>query len=644
MNGAPYTVLGVMPASFDLDATSEELWTPIAFTPERRRMHDEHFLSVYGRLKHGATPERALAELEAVAVRIRRDFASDIVRLQFSMAPYRDQFIGNYRARLFILMGAVAVVLLIACGNVANLLLARGSARAREIAIRTAIGAGRGRLVRQLLTESVVLGALAAAVGVALAYGIVRAVIAWSPPGIPRLDQARVDPIALAFAAGVALVSSILCGLAPALRLSRGAGASQLRDGGRGATGGGFRDRVRAGLVVGEVAMSLLLLVGAGLLIRSALALQRVDLGFNPAGVMTARFTLPEQTYADPAREAELLRRVGEAARQIPGVTAAAVSSFAAMGGGGGSNGLVPEGTGAYDRNRIIQSTLRLTTSDFFPAMGTRIVRGRAFTEDDRANSQRVMIVSETLAARAFPGRDPIGKRISCCDATPDGGPAWKVVVGVAADIRSSGPAVAPRPEFYLPWAQAPTPAWGWFRTFYVVARTGGDPVRLAQPLRQMMTRIDPDVPLFDLRTMDERLVGTLATARFNMLLLSMLGGIGLLLAASGIYGIVSYLVGQRTKEIGVRMALGATASSVVALLVRQSMKPVALGAAIGVVAALGATEVLASQLFQVSRTDPLTIVVVTATLIVVALVASAIPARRAAAIEPTRALGGDLS
>jgi hypothetical protein len=248
------------------------------------------------------------------------------------------------------------------------------------------------------------------------------------------------------------------------------------------------------------------------------------------------------------------------------------------------------------------------------------------------------MIVSETLAARAFPGQDPIGKRIQCCDG-PDSPTAWKVVIGVAGDIHSRGPAVAPLPEFYLPWAQAPKDAWGWFRTFYVIARTSGDPTRLAPQLRDAMGRIDPDVPLFDLRTMDERLVGTLATARFNTLLLSMLGGIGLLLAASGIYGIVSYLVGQRTQEIGVRMALGATAASVVALLIRQSMKPVAIGAMLGVAAALGATEVLTSQLFQVSRTDPLTIVVVTATLIVVALVASAVPARRAATIEPTRAL-----
>jgi putative ABC transport system permease protein len=640
LNAAPYTVIGIMPASFDLTADSEELWTPVAFTPERRRMHDEHYLMVYGRLKPGVTRERALAQLDPVARRISRDFASQLASsgVTFAMMPFRDQLVGDYRSRLFILMAAVGVVLLIACGNVANLLLARGSARTREMAIRTAIGAGRWRIVRQLLTESVVLGVAAAGVGVLLAHAMVRGVVAWSPPDIPRLERAQVDPLALGFAAFVALASSILCGIAPALRLAREVQGG-LRDGRRGATGGGFRDRVRAGLIVAEVALSILLLVGAGLLIRSAVALQRVNPGFDPAGVFTARFTLPEQSYADPAREADVLRRFGEAAGQVHGVTAAAVSSYAAMGSGGGTNGLVADGREGFDRTKLIQSILRVTTADFFPAMRTPIVKGRAFSDDDRADGQRVMIINQTLAARAFPGQDPIGKRISCCEAAPDGGPSWKVVIGVAGDIRSRGPATAPDPEFYLPWTQVPKDAWNWFRTFYIIARTDGDPMRLLSPLREAMARIDPDIALFDVRTLDQRLSGAQATARFNTLLLSLLGSIGLLLAASGIYGVVSYLVSQRTQEIGVRMALGATTASVVRLILKQSLKPVALGAAIGVVGALAATRVLASQLFEVSSTDPLTIGVVGATLILVALVASAVPARRAASIDPTRAL-----
>jgi putative ABC transport system permease protein len=638
MNGVPYAIIGIMPPAFDLTTDSAELWTPIAFSPERRRMHDEHFLMVVGRLKAEMTRERALAELEAVAVRIRRDYASQVSTLEFRMMPYTEQFVGNYRARLYVLMAAVAVVLLIASGNVANLLLARGAARAREIAIRAALGAGRWRIVRQLLTESVVLGMVAAFIGVLLAHAALRAVIAWSPPGIPRLEQARLDPIALGFAAFVALLSSISCGVAPALRLARGPVQGGLHEGQRGTTAGGFRDRIRAGLIVGEVAMSLLLLVGAGLLIRSAIAMQRVNPGFDPAGVITARFTLPEQTYADPEREADLLRRLGETVRQSPGVSAAAVTSYVAMGGGGGTNGLVPEGPG-FDRSHFIPSVLRVTTSDFFQTMRTPILKGRAFTDDDRLHGRLVMIISATLANQAFPGQDPIGKRIACCESLPDGSPSWKVVIGVAGDIRSRGPAIAPEAEFYLPWSQTPKDAWNWFRTFYVVARTDGDGERLVPTLRGAMARIDPNVPLFDVRTLDQRLAGTLATSRFNTLLLSLLGAIGLILAATGIYGVVAYLVSQRTQEIGVRMALGATERQVVRLILGQAMKPVALGAIVGIGAALVASRAIASQLFEVSRTDPLTITMVAAMLIAAALVASVVPARRAAAIDPTRAL-----
>jgi putative ABC transport system permease protein len=305
------------------------------------------------------------------------------------------------------------------------------------------------------------------------------------------------------------------------------------------------------------------------------------------------------------------------------------------MGGGGGSNGLVPEGKQPTAAN-LIQSTLRVITPGFFTTMGVPIVKGRNFSDDDRAGGQRVMIVSARLAAVAFPGQDPIGKRITCCESGPT---ALKVIVGVAGDIRSRGPAVAPVPEFYLPLAQVPDVAWSWNRTMYVLVRTTGDPAALVRPLNAAVMRVDRDLPLFDARTMEGRLAGALATARFNMRLLTLLGVIGLVLAATGIYGVIAYFVSQRTQEIGVRIALGATAASVVRLILGQALRPVAIGAAIGVVAALAATRVLASQLFGVSRTDPLTIAVVVATLIGVALVASAVPARRAAAVDPTRAL-----
>jgi len=643
MNGSNYEVIGVMPASFDLRTDAEELWTPVAFTPEQKVMHDEHFLSVYGRLRPGVSRERAQAEFDSVAARVRREYPRDASELVYTTTRFSDQFVGDYRTRLSVLLGAVGVVLLIACGNVANLLLARGAARGREIAVRTALGAGRWRIVRQLLTESVVLALIAAVGGVLLAGWFLGAVVAWSPPGIPRIEQARIDPIALGFAVLMALVSSIVSGLAPALRLARADIQRALRDGARGATGGGLRDRLRSGLIAAEVALSLLLLFGAGLLIRSAIALHHVNPGFDPHGVLTARVTLPDASYSDASQIAATFRHMADDASALPGVTHAAVSSWTAMGPGGGTNGLLPEGRGEPVLRNLIPSTLRVITPGFFQTMRVAIVRGRAFDERDRRGGLRVMIVSETLAARAFPGQDPIGKRIGCCEQTPDGQPVWKVIVGVARDIRSRGPAEAPRPEFYLPLDQAPDDAWRWInRTMYIAARTEGDPASLIQPLKSVVARIDRDLPLFNVRLMDERLARALAGARFNTLLLSLLGAVGLLLAASGIYGVVAYFVSQRTREIGVRIALGATRGAVVRLVLVQAMRPVVVGAIVGLASAFAASRVLTSQLFQVSRTDPLTITVVAATLVFVALVASAMPARRAAAVDPTRALQAD--
>jgi putative ABC transport system permease protein len=634
MNGVEYRIIGVMPASFDLTSDGEELWTPIAFTPAQRAMHDEHYLSVFGRLKPGITRQQVQGQLDAVAARLRHDFPHDDETVSFGTVPFAEQFVGDVRQRLLTLLAAVGLVLLIACGNVANLLLARGAARAREIAVRTALGAGQGRIVRQLLTESLTIALCAAGAGLLLARAFLAAVIAWSPHDVPRLDQARIDPIALAFAIAIAIVSSVICGLAPALRASRRDLQGGLRDGGRGSTGG-LRDRLRGGLIVAEVALSLLLLVGAGLLIRSAIALQHTSTGFDSRGVLSARLTLPETSYTKPARIVETLRRINDAAAAVPGVSSAAITSYAAMGGGGGTNGLVPEGREPVAAN-FINSTLRVITPSFFATMGVPIVKGRNFNDGDRAGGQGVMIISARLAAVAFPGQDPIGKRIGCCVAGPE---ALRVVVGVAGDIRSRGPAVAPRPEFYLPLAQTPDVAWNWFRTLYVIVRTPGSPDALMAPLQTAVTGVDRDLPLFDVRTMDQRLAGSLATARFNTLLLTLLGGIGLILAATGIYGVIAYFVSQRTQEIGVRMALGATTGSVVRLVLGQALWPVAIGASVGVAAALGASTVLSSQLFGVSRTDPLTIAAVVATLIGVALVASAVPARRAAAIDPTRAL-----
>jgi predicted permease len=628
-------VIGVMPSNFDPSASGEELWVPIAFTPERRAEHDEHYLLVTALLKPGVSLAQAQAEMEPIARRIGELFP-DAVRGGVHVASLSEVLIGDFRQRLLILLGAVGFVLLIACGNVANLLLARGAARAKEIAIRAAIGAGRGRIVRQLLTESAVLALVSAAVGLALAYGAIRVLVAAAPDGIPRLGETRIDGVVLLFALGLATLSSVVFGLVPALRAARQDLQVTLRDGGRGM--GTARDTVRTGLIVSEVALALTLLVGAGLLIRSAMHLQSVAPGFDTTGVLTARLALPQATYGEPAHVARTFKSIVEQLRQAPGVRAAAVVSQAPMGPGGGSNGLVPEGKPLTMENTI-DSRLRIITPEYLTAMRIPLKRGRLFTDRDVAGGERVMIVSEALARRAWPNEDPIGKRIACCEGAPDD-PRWKTVVGVVGDVRSDGPTVEVGPEFYLPIDQIPPEAWDWIqRTMTLVVRGESAPAALTSAMRGAVRAVDPSLPLYRIATMSEALRASTAQARFNTLLLASFGAIGLLLAAAGIYSVIAYFVSMRTHEIGVRMALGATTRDIVTLMTWQGLRPVFIGVAIGAVTAFATTRLLRGSLYGVSATDPLTFAGVVVVLVAVGLVATLIPARRAMRVEPTRAL-----
>jgi putative ABC transport system permease protein len=462
--------------------------------------------------------------------------------------------------------------------------------------------------------------------------------VALSPPGVPRLDQAQLDGVVLLFTVGVALLSAVIFGLAPAARAAKIDLQTALRESGRSGAGA-VRDRLRSLLIVGELALALLLLSGAALLIQSALALQRVPPGFNPDRVLSARLSLPAEQYEAAARVQQTFESILEQARAIPGVEAAAVTSQVPRGRGGNGNGLIPEGR-KVDSANAIGSRLRMVTPGYFDAMRIPITRGRPLTDQDRHGALKVMVISEALARAAFPTQDPIGRRIACCESLPDGSPDYKTVVGVAGDVRSTAPGDAPTPEFYLPIAQVPAEAWNWTqRTMYVVLRTNGDPAQAGEPLRGIVRRIAPDVPLFDVRTMDERLGASLSTARFNMTLLTLLGAIGLLLSAIGIYGVIGYFVSRRTQEIGVRMALGATRADVVSLVVRQAAGPVAAGLVLGVIASIALTGVLQTQLFGVSARDPWTLAGVAVLLGCVGLTASLIPARRAAAVNPTQAL-----
>lgn len=645
LGGRERTVVGVMPASFDPTLSGEDLWVPLALSAERKATHDGHHLMVVGLLKDGVARERAQAEMEAIMRGLAERYPQEDAGRSARVASAEETLIGDYRERLFLLLGAVGFVLLIACGNVANLLLARGAARAKELAIRAAIGAGRGRIVRQLLTEALVLAAAAAAAGLALAAGGVRVLVAAAPPGVPRIGEARVDGVVLAFALAVAAASSLAFGLVPALRAARSDLQGALREGGR-SSGASARDRVRAALVTAETALAVTLVIGAGLLVRSAVNLARVEPGFDPRGVLMARVALPEEGYRDPAAVMRAFTRLALEMRQQPGVRAAAITSQAPLGPGGNSNGLIPEGKAIAPENAV-DARLRIITPEYFATLGIPLVAGRVFSDRDVAGAERVTVVSASLAKRLFPDGSALGKRLVCCEGAPDD-PRWKTIVGVVGDVRSRGPAVDVRPEFYLPIEQVPSDAWEWVqRTMTLVARTAGasgaaepaDPAALTGAMRAALRRVDPAVPLYSVQTMEEAARATVAEARFNTALLAALGIVGLVLAAVGVYGVIAYFVGLRAHEIGVRMALGATAADILALMTWQGVRPVLAGAGLGTAVALGVTRLLRGSLHGVSATDPATFALAAALLVAVGGVASLLPARRATRVSPTRAL-----
>ncbi len=639
LGGEPYTVVGVMPASFDYTRDNEELWVPAAIDAETLANHDRHNLAVYGLLKPGVSVEHANQDALVISRDLQRRFPMDNSERGFRIQPFKDLLVEDYRERLWILFGAVALVLLIACSNVSNMLLARGAGRARELSTRAALGASRGRIARQLFTESVVLGLCGGALGVFLAVGAVGMLVAASPPGVPRIEQANLDAVALLFAVGISLLSSVVFGMAPLLRATRRDLQAALREGGRTPGLAAGRDRLRMALIAGQIALALLLLVGAGLLIRTAIHLQRVAPGFEPHGVLTARMSLPAGAYADDEVVNRTWERMVAVLEGSPGVQAAAVTSQLPLGPGGNSNGLIAEAA-TLDVSKAVDARLRMITPNYLKVMRIPLVRGRGFGLQDVRGAPRVMIVSQELARKLWPGQDAIGKRVACCEGS-DEDPMWKTVIGIAGDVRSRGLGAELYPEFYLPIAQSPAVAWDWVqRTMAIAARSsGGDTAALSGAIRAAAREAAPGVPLYDVTSMDERLRGSLAQDRFNTMLLSALGAIGLLLAWVGIYGVISYFVAQRTPEFGVRMALGATARDIVGLTVRQSVVPVALGLCAGILAAAAASRVLASALHGVGPRDPATFAAVAAVLAGAAALASYVPARRAARVDPMTAL-----
>jgi len=636
-----FTVIGVMPAGFDPLLDHTQLWVPLALTPEQRANHDEHYLQTFGTLKAATTIERATAEMQRITEDLTREHPRDNFGRTIRITPAGKFLVGDSAQQLWVLLGAVLAVLVIACLNVGNLLLARGTARMRELAVRAALGAGGRRIVRQLLTESVVLAVLGGALGVAIAAFLVQGLRVTAPDDVPRLGEASLDGAVLAFALLVTLGSSLLFGTVPALRAARIDLHGALQRAAAAQTAGGH-DRLRRALVVVEVALAAALLVGAGLLVRTALYLARVEPGFRPHGLVTARLALPPGAYDGPQVLRTTFGRLAESLESMQGVEAAAVVTSTPLGGGQTGNGLIAEGKSNDPENRII-SLLRISTPGYARAMGLRLIQGRFLSATDVAGGERVMVISRSLARAAFPGQDPIGKRISCCEGGPDN-PVWKTVVGVVEDTRAEGPAGQVQPEFYLPLAQAPDASWRWNQqAMALVARSSqGDAGRLIPQMRAAVAQLDPTLPLYDVATMETRLHDSTALYRFLLRLLGALGLSGLALAGVGVYGVVAYGVAQRRREIGIRMALGATARQVLGMTTRTGLLPVGIGLVLGLALSVALGRAMAGVLRGVGTADVLTLVCVAALLLAASVAAVLLPSRRALAVAPSEALAAE--
>jgi len=619
LNGLAFTVVGVMPSLFRFPVEAE-MWMPMGFTPEDLKSRNNHVLWGVGRLKPGVTPEQAQAEMDLLMPRLHA------TTWRGRVVSFDDYYVGEVRLALGVLLGAAGCLLLIACVNIANLLLARGAVREREMSVRASLGATRGRIVQQLMTETALLSLLGGAFGVAVALGVIKLIRAGSSPGIYRLEQTALDPHALVFAIALSIGTGVLFGLAPALRLSRTDLHDSLKAGGR-VAGTRVRTRIRNTLVAGEVALAVVLLVGAGLFVRSLWRLLDVPLGFNPQHVLAVTINLPPTIYREPFQQGQFADRLLDRLKARSGIEAVGIATAFPL------TGVTDVGI-RFD-GRSVESPLLSTNANYFRvtpgylrAMQIPLVRGRLFTDRDTAASPPVVLINETMARRSFPDEDPIGKRLDVTGST-----FMREIVGIVGDVKQESLKTPTPPQVYEPFAQQPRPA------FHVLLRSSGDPMQWAQTVREEVRAIDNMQPISVARSMEEVVGGSLTRDRFSVFVLGVFACLALILAAVGLYGVVAYVVTQRTNEIGVRMALGADPRGIQRLVVVQSLRMVVVGLALGVAGASVVTGILRSLLYEVQPRDPMTFAVVSLLLIVVALAAAVIPARRAARVDPVMAL-----
>jgi putative ABC transport system permease protein len=626
LDGTPYTIVGILPARGRFPGTAQ-LWRPlnIDFSKFGRR---SQWLTVIARLAKGVTFEQAKAEMQQIGQRLAEQYPEPNRGWGVAVESLSDSVVGNIRPALLVLLGAVGFVLLIACTNVANLLLARAATREKEMAIRAALGAARRRLVRQLLTESILLAVAGGAAGLLLAMWAVDALVSLSGTSIPRAKDIGVDGRVLGFSFIISLMTGMIFGLVPAFQASRTNLNETMKEGGR-RSRGGSSDRVRSFLVVSQVALSLVLLVGAGLMIKSFNRLQQVSAGFNPEDVLTVRLSLPQGKYQQPASRASFCDQVIERITALPGVESAGAVVNLPLDGTGWSNSFTVEGRPPPTAGEFIAASNNRVSKDYFRAMQIPLARGRSFTERDAAGSPAVAVINETAARRFFADEDPIGKRLQ----VHDGGPT-REIVGIVGDVRHDGLDADIRPMIYMPYVQDPRAM-----TLNLVVRTSSDPAKLAAVVQGEVRAADKDLPLASVRTMEEIVAGSVSSRRFSMTLLAIFAGVALMLAVVGIYGVMSYLVNQRRHEIGIRMALGARPRDVLRMILGHGLRLSFIGAGLGLASALALTRVLSGLLFGVSATDPLIFAVIPVVLVAAALGACAVPARRATKVDPMVAL-----
>jgi predicted permease len=648
LNGRPFQIVGILPRWFTLphevvptlgNAADAEIVIPLPLAPTAALARNREDYNIVGRLKPGATVAQVEREMNALTERLRHDFPDFYPPnggLTFGVVPLQEQVVGGVRRSLAILLGAVACVLLIACANVANLLLSRGVSRQKEFAVRAALGATRRRIVRQLLTESVILGLAGGAVGLLFAFWGLDWMRTLGAKSVPRLREIHIDAAVLAYTVAISIVSAALFGLAPALRAARLDLQGSLKDG-HGAAAGlapwGRRQRTRQLLVMAELTLAVILLIGAGLLVRSFAQLQRVPTGFNADRVLTLGITLTSRKYADTAKVQASYRELWPRLARIPGVVAAGGVSSLPLSNMMAWGPITVEGRTAPASERFINVDQRVATPEYFRAMEIPLRRGRLFTDQDLPAAPRVVVIDERMANQIWPGEDPVGRRIRTGGIDASSTAPWMTVIGVVGDVKQDTLDTDSRMAIYLAQTQT-TP-----RGINLVLRTEGDPSAVAGAVRAAIHDMDPDLPVYDVRTMSQRIGESLARRRFSMLLLTVFAVLASGLAALGIYGVVAFLVAQGTQEMGIRMALGATPAAIGLLVLRHGLLIAAGGTVLGVSGALALTRLMRSLLFGIGPSDLLTYVVVALLVAGTALAACYVPARRAARLDPMRAL-----